>query len=56
MVLTVACVSGYDGACFNQKISGALTYPGTFQHYVTSQATYVTPIPDDLPSDAAAPM
>lgn len=52
----LACVSGYDGACFNQKISGALTYPGTFQHYVTSQATYVTPIPDDLPSDAAAPM
>ncbi|KUI53528.1 Alcohol dehydrogenase 2 [Cytospora mali] len=42
--------------CFNQKVSGVLNHPGTFQNYVTSQATYVTPIPDGLPSDAAAPM
>lgn len=30
--------------------------PGTFQQYVVSQATYVTPIPDNLDSAAAAPM
>ncbi|KAL8707902.1 MAG: hypothetical protein Q9220_007122 [cf. Caloplaca sp. 1 TL-2023] len=30
--------------------------PGTFQQYVTSQADYVTPIPDSLKSEDAAPM
>jgi len=49
-----ACLSGHDGVCFNQKISGYYT-PGTFQQYVVSQARYVTPIPDSLPSDQAAP-
>ncbi|KAL8952297.1 MAG: hypothetical protein Q9222_001786 [Ikaeria aurantiellina] len=32
------------------------TSPGTFQQYVTSQADYVTPIPDSLKSQDAAPM
>lgn len=50
-----ACLAGHDGVCFNQKISGYMT-PGTFQQYVVSQATYVTPIPDNLDSAAAAPM
>ena len=50
-----ACLSGHDGVCFNQKVSGYYT-PGTFQQYVTSQATYVTPIPDKLSSEAAAPL
>ncbi|KAI4186732.1 MAG: hypothetical protein L6R41_003304 [Letrouitia leprolyta] len=30
--------------------------PGTFQQYVVSQADYVTPIPDGLKSEDAAPM
>ena len=50
-----ACLSGHDGVCFNQKISGYYT-PGTFQQYVVSQATYVTPIPESLESADAAPM
>ncbi|KAI7197850.1 alcohol dehydrogenase [Hortaea werneckii] len=50
-----ACLSGHDGVCFNQKVSGYYT-PGTFQQYVTGPANYVTPIPDSLASDAAAPM
>ncbi|KAF3761773.1 GroES-like protein [Cryphonectria parasitica EP155] len=50
-----ACLTGHDAVCFNQKISG-FYWPGTFQQYVTSQATYVTPIPESLASDVAAPM
>lgn len=50
-----ACLSGHDGVCFNQKVSGYYT-PGTFQQYVTGPADYVTPIPDGLDSAAAAPM
>jgi propanol-preferring alcohol dehydrogenase len=38
-----------------QKVSGYYT-PGTFQQYVLSPANYVTPIPDDLDSAAAAPL
>lgn len=44
-----------DGLCFKQKISGYY-HPGTYQQYVIGPATYVTPIPDSLPSDMAAPM
>lgn len=51
----VACLSGSDGLCFNQKISGYYT-PGTFQQYVLGPANYVTPIPDGLSSPDAAPM
>jgi len=50
-----ACLSGHDGVCFNQKVSGYYT-PGTFQQYVLAPARYVTPIPDTLPSDMAAPL
>lgn len=50
-----ACLSGHDGVCFNQKVSGYYT-PGTFQQYVVGPASYVTPIPDGLGSDEAAPL
>ncbi|OJJ42936.1 hypothetical protein ASPZODRAFT_28793 [Penicilliopsis zonata CBS 506.65] len=49
------CQAGADAICFKQKISGYYT-PGTFQQYVLAPARYVTPIPDGLASDAAAPM
>ncbi|KAF1831575.1 GroES-like protein [Decorospora gaudefroyi] len=50
-----ACRAGFDASCFNGKISGYYT-PGTFQQYVLSPANYITPIPDALPSAAAAPL
>ncbi|KAE9966935.1 hypothetical protein BLS_006677 [Venturia inaequalis] len=50
-----ACLEGYDGICFNGKVSGYYT-PGTFQQYVLAPANYVTPIPDGLPSSEAAPL
>ncbi|KAI0019342.1 GroES-like protein [Xylariomycetidae sp. FL0641] len=50
-----ACLSGWDGVCFKQRISGYYT-PGTFQQYVLAPANYVTPIPAGLDSAAAAPM
>ncbi|KAH6675626.1 alcohol dehydrogenase-like protein [Halenospora varia] len=50
-----ACLEGRDGVCFNQKISGYY-YPGTFQQYALAPANYVTPIPDALSSQDAAPM
>jgi len=50
-----ACLSGHDGQCFNQKISGYYT-PGTFQQYALGPANYVTPIPESLESADAAPM
>ncbi|KAL3463131.1 alcohol dehydrogenase 2 [Aspergillus heterothallicus] len=49
------CQDGADGLCFNQKVSGYY-HPGTFQQYVLGPAHYVTPIPDGLPSDEAAPL
>ncbi|KAI1328902.1 alcohol dehydrogenase-like protein [Xylariaceae sp. FL0255] len=49
------CLEGFDGLCFNQKISGYYT-PGTFQQYVVGPANYVTPIPASLPGELAAPM
>ena len=50
-----ACLTGHDGVCVNQKISGFYT-PGTFQEYTIGPAAYVTPIPEGLESAAAAPM
>lgn len=44
-----------DFGCQKQKISGYYT-PGTFQQYALAPANYVTPIPDALASDAAAPL
>ncbi|KAK3936467.1 chaperonin 10-like protein [Diplogelasinospora grovesii] len=49
------CLSGRDALCRSGKISGFYT-PGTFQEYVLAPANYVTPIPDGVPSDLAAPM
>ncbi|KAL2837376.1 alcohol dehydrogenase II [Aspergillus pseudodeflectus] len=49
------CREGVDNLCFKQTISGYYS-PGTFQQYVTSPAHYVTPIPDGVPSDEAAPL
>jgi alcohol dehydrogenase, propanol-preferring len=50
-----ACLAGMDASCSSGKISGYY-YPGTFQQYAIAPAHYVTPIPDGLPSDVAAPM
>jgi len=50
-----ACLAGHDGVCFNQKVSGYYT-AGTFAQYCLGPASYVTPIPEKLASDAAAPM
>lgn len=50
-----ACRAGFDVCCFNAKVSGYYT-PGTFQQYTLAPANYVTPIPDGLASDAAAPL
>jgi len=50
-----ACLEGEDGVCFNQKVSGYY-YPGTFQQYALAPANYVTPIPDALSSEDAAPL
>lgn len=49
------CLAGADGVCRKSKISG-LSCPGTFQEYVTAPANYVTPVPDGVPSDIAAPL
>jgi len=49
------CLSGRDACCVSGKISGFYT-PGTFQQYALGPANYVTPIPDGLASDLAAPM
>jgi alcohol dehydrogenase, propanol-preferring len=49
------CFAGVDAVCPNGKISGYY-YPGTFQQYAISPAHYVTPIPDGVASDLAAPL
>ncbi|KAF9894980.1 hypothetical protein FE257_004604 [Aspergillus nanangensis] len=49
------CLSGADGICLNAEVSG-YTVPGTFQEYVLAPAHYVTPIPDGLASEVAAPL
>ena len=51
----VACHENVDAACSNAKLSGYYN-PGTFQQYTLGPASYVTPIPDSLPSDVAAPL
>lgn len=50
-----ACIANDESKCINKTMSGYL-HPGTFQQYVTSPSTYVSPIPDGLDSDQAAPM
>lgn len=51
----MACLSGRDACCATGKISGYYT-PGTFQQYALGPANYVTPIPDGLSSEMAAPL
>jgi len=51
----IPCLAGADACCLTGKISGYYT-PGTFQQYALAPAHYVTPIPDGLASDAAAPL
>ncbi|KAF1977986.1 alcohol dehydrogenase 2 [Bimuria novae-zelandiae CBS 107.79] len=50
-----ACRAGIDASCVKSKISGYYT-PGTFQQYALAPANYVTPIPENLDSAAAAPL
>lgn len=54
-IIAVPCLSGSDGLCLNGKISGYYT-PGTFQQYVLGPVDYVTPIPERVSSEIAAPM
>ncbi|KAI0109088.1 alcohol dehydrogenase-like protein [Nemania sp. FL0031] len=49
------CTETIEGLCLNQKISGFYT-PGTFQQYVIGPANYVTPVPESIPGEIAAPM
>ncbi|KAF4443390.1 hypothetical protein F53441_11439 [Fusarium austroafricanum] len=51
----VYCIAGEDGLCAKQSVSG-LFHPGTFQQYVAVPAGYLTPIPEGLSSEVAAPM
>jgi len=49
------CIAGFDNRCKQRKVSGYKT-PGTFQQYIISDPRYVTPIPDGLSSETAAPL
>ena len=49
----LSCFWLCDTGCPQQKLSG-FTVDGTFAQYVVSYVHHVTPIPDELPSDAAA--
>lgn len=51
----VYCIAGDDGLCAKQSISG-MFHPGTFQQYLTVPARYLTPIPEGVSSEVAAPM
>jgi propanol-preferring alcohol dehydrogenase len=50
-----ACLYGEESRCAKRKVSGFRT-PGTFQQYLTSDAQYVTPIPEGVDSAKAAPL
>ena len=49
------CLDGRDALCHDVRVSG-FHVPGTFQEYVVSPADYVTPIPEGVPSEVAAPL
>ncbi|OAG44385.1 hypothetical protein AYO21_01381 [Fonsecaea monophora] len=49
------CLAGFDNRCKKRKVAGYKT-PGTFQQYIISDPRYVTPIPEGLSSEAAAPL
>jgi len=40
----------------DRSLNNIFLDPGTFQQYALAPANYVTPIPDALSSEAAAPM
>lgn len=47
------CLQGGETSCDSVQLSGFM-HPGTFQQYVASPASYVTPIPAGLHADLAA--
>ncbi|KAF3908803.1 hypothetical protein ABW21_db0208074 [Orbilia brochopaga] len=49
------CLASLDVSCRGLTVSGYYT-PGTFQQYCLAAANYVTPIPDNMASEAAAPL
>ncbi|EPS41802.1 hypothetical protein H072_4258 [Dactylellina haptotyla CBS 200.50] len=49
------CLSALDASCPKVTVSGYYT-PGTFQQYCLAAANYVTPIPESLSSEGAAPL
>ncbi|KAF2969681.1 hypothetical protein GQX73_g3910 [Xylaria multiplex] len=62
VLLPAPCTEGLEGLCFNQRISGYYT-PGNSHLRQEQEAaaranspSYVTPIPESLPGELAAPM
>lgn len=49
------CLKGFLNNCPNQLNTGRHV-PGTLQQYVVADARYVTRIPDEVPSEVAAPL
>lgn len=54
-ISTAMCLDGRDGLCPKQTASGMFN-PGTFQQYITAPARYLTRVPSEVDSAAAAPM
>ncbi|KAE8539370.1 hypothetical protein D1P53_004470 [Cryptococcus gattii VGV] len=50
------CRKGYESSCFNGTEQSGNTVMGTFQHYCVSFTKYVTPIPEGIGMDEAAPV
>ncbi|KAK5043610.1 hypothetical protein LTR84_011370 [Exophiala bonariae] len=51
----LACMSSLEGSCLHPTVSGYNT-PGTLQEYVLAPAYYVTPIPQGVSPEVAAPL
>ncbi|KDN50374.1 GroES-like protein [Tilletiaria anomala UBC 951] len=49
------CRRGHEPNCAQAKCSG-YTHDGSFQQYAVSWARYLTPLPNELPLDEAAPI
>ncbi|BGP22916.1 alcohol dehydrogenase [Rhodotorula toruloides] len=49
------CSGGMDQHCLKAKMSGCMV-DGTFRQYMVSSAKYLTPIPEALPLEYAAPV
>ncbi|RMZ68345.1 alcohol dehydrogenase 2 [Pyrenophora seminiperda CCB06] len=50
------CLSGFESKCAKRKVSGFGGYPGTFQQYVVTDASYATTISEHVDSAKAAPL